>query len=61
MVGLVALGTMNLAWMLTAAVIIFVEKTIPNSHLIARPLGFVMVAGGAVLFVASLLGGTGPM
>jgi predicted metal-binding membrane protein len=52
---------MNLAWMLTAAVIIFVEKTIPNSHLIAPPLGIVMVAGGAVLFVASLLGGAGPM
>ena len=61
MVGLVALGTMNLAWMLTAAVIIFVEKTIPNSHLIARPLGVVMVASGAVLFVASLLGGMEPM
>jgi predicted metal-binding membrane protein len=47
--------------MLTAAVIIFVEKTIPNSHLIARPLGAVMVASGAVLFVASLLGGMEPM
>src|SRR5215212_701373 len=32
MVGLVALGMMNLTWMLTAAVIIFVEKTIPGSH-----------------------------
>jgi predicted metal-binding membrane protein len=49
MVGLVALGMMNLAWMLTAAVIIFAEKTIPNSHRIARPVGVVMVAGGAVL------------
>jgi predicted metal-binding membrane protein len=57
MVGLVALGMMNLAWMLTAAVIIFVEKTIPNSHLIARPLGVVMVAGGALLLATSLLGG----
>jgi predicted metal-binding membrane protein len=61
MIGLVTLGTMNLAWMLTAAVIIFVEKTIPNSHVIARPLGVVMAAGGAILFVASLLGGTGHM
>jgi predicted metal-binding membrane protein len=61
MVALVALGTMNLAWMLSAAVIIFVEKTIPNSHLIARPLGALMVASGAVLFVASLLGGMEPM
>jgi predicted metal-binding membrane protein len=57
MVGLVALRMMNLAWMLTAAVIIFVEKTIPNSHLIARPLGVIMVAGGAVLLATSLLGG----
>jgi predicted metal-binding membrane protein len=57
MVGLVALGMMNLAWMLTAAVIIFAEKTIPNSHRIARPLGVVMVAGGVVLLATSLLGG----
>src|SRR4051794_38676607 len=57
MVGLVALGMMNLTWMLTAAVIIFAEKTIPDSHLIARPLGVIMVAGGAVLLATSLLGG----
>jgi predicted metal-binding membrane protein len=61
MVGLVALGMMNLVWMLTAAVIIFAEKTIPNSHLIARPLGVVMVAGGVVLFTTSLLGGMASM
>src|SRR5215212_11626780 len=57
MVGLVALGMMNLAWMLTAALIIFAEKTIPGSHLVARPLGIVMVVGGIVLLGASLLGG----
>jgi predicted metal-binding membrane protein len=60
MVGLVALGMMNLAWMLTAAVIIFAEKTIPNSHRIAQPVGVVMVAGGAVLLAISLLGGMAP-
>jgi predicted metal-binding membrane protein len=60
MVGLVALGMMNLAWMLTAAVIIFAEKTIPNSHRIARPLGVVMVGGGVVLLATSLLGGMVP-
>src|SRR5215217_2669511 len=43
MVGLVALGMMNLAWMLTAALIIFAKKILPNSHRIARPLGVVMV------------------
>jgi len=57
MVGLVALGTMNPVWMLTAAVIIFAEKTIPGSHRVARPLGMIMVAGGVVLLVASVLGG----
>jgi predicted metal-binding membrane protein len=60
MVGLVALGLMNLVWMLTAAVIIFAEKTIPGSHRIARPLGVVMVAGGVVLLATSLLGGMAP-
>jgi predicted metal-binding membrane protein len=60
MVGLVALGMMNLAWMLTAAVIIFAEKTIPNSHRIARPLGVVLVAGGVVQLATSLLGGMAP-
>lgn len=60
MVGLVALGMMNLAWMLTAAVIIFAEKTLPNSHLIARPLGVVMVVGGVVLLASALLGGMPP-
>jgi predicted metal-binding membrane protein len=48
---------MNLAWMLTGALIIFVEKTLPNSHRIARPLGVVMVGGGVVLLATSLLGG----
>jgi predicted metal-binding membrane protein len=57
MVGLVALGMMNLTWMLTAAVIIFVEKTIPGSHRVAWPLGAIMVAGGVILLVVSLLGG----
>jgi predicted metal-binding membrane protein len=57
MVGLVALGMMNLGWMLTGALIIFAEKTLPNSHSIARPLGVVMVGGGAVLLATSLLGG----
>ena len=60
MVGLVALGIMNLAWMLTAAVIIFAEKTIPGSHRIARPLGVAMVVGGVVLLGVSLLDGMAP-
>ncbi|MDQ3706432.1 MAG: DUF2182 domain-containing protein [Chloroflexota bacterium] len=60
MVGLVALGMMNLAWMLTAAVIIFAEKTVPGSHRVAGPLGILMIAGGLMLLVTSLLGGVAP-
>ena len=33
----------SLAWMLTAAVMIFAEKTIAGSHCIARRLGVIMV------------------
>jgi predicted metal-binding membrane protein len=57
MVGLVAVGMMNLGWMLTGALIIFAEKTLPNSHRIAGPLGVVMVGGGVVLLATSLLDG----
>jgi predicted metal-binding membrane protein len=60
MVGLVALGMMNLTWMLTAAVIIFAEKTIPGSHRVAWPLGVFMVAGGVVLLAVSVLSGIAP-
>lgn len=56
MVGLVALGMVNVAWMLTAAVVIFVEKTIPGSHRVARPLGVLMIIGGVALLGAALLG-----
>jgi predicted metal-binding membrane protein len=49
MAGLVALGMMNVAWMLTATVIIFVEKTLALGHRLARPLGTAMAAGGIVL------------
>jgi predicted metal-binding membrane protein len=58
MVGLVALGMMNLALVFTVALIIFAEKTLPDSHRIARPLGILMVIGGAALLGFSLLGGT---
>jgi predicted metal-binding membrane protein len=60
MVGLVALGMMNLAWMLTAAVIIFVEKTLPDSHRVARPLGVLMMVSGVALLGVSLFGGMQP-
>src|SRR5215211_8853 len=59
MAGLVALGMMNLALVFTAALVIFAEKTLPEGHRIARPLGALMVAGGVVLLGLTLLGGTG--
>jgi predicted metal-binding membrane protein len=57
MVGLIALGMMNLALVFTAALIIFAEKTLPNSHRIARPLGILMIAGGMVLLGLTMWGG----
>jgi predicted metal-binding membrane protein len=57
MVGLIALGMMNLALVFTVALIIFAEKTLPESHRIARPLGVLMVTSGVVLLGLSLLGG----
>ena len=60
MAGLVALGMMNLTWMLTAAVIIFAEKTIPGSHRVAWPLGVLMIGGGVILLVVPMLGGMAP-
>ncbi|MGH7558541.1 MAG: DUF2182 domain-containing protein [Gemmatimonadota bacterium] len=49
MLALVALGMMNVAWMFTAAVIIFVEKSLPGGHRVARPLGIVLIVGGVFL------------
>jgi len=57
MAGLVALGMMNLALVFTAALVIFAEKTLPESHRIARPLGVLMVVVGVVLLGLTLLGG----
>ena len=57
MVGLVALGMMNLALVFTAALVIFAEKTLPESHRIARPLGVLMVAAGVVFLGLTLFGG----
>jgi hypothetical protein len=48
---------MNLALVFTVALIIFAEKTLPESHRIARPLGVLMVAGGVAFLGFSLLGG----
>src|SRR5215204_2780868 len=60
MLGLVALGMMNLALVFTVALIIFAEKTLPNSHGLARPLGVLMVGGAVVFFGLTLFGGMQP-
>ncbi len=60
MVALVALGMMNLALVFTAALVVFAEKTLPNGHRIARPLGVLLVAGGVVLLGLTLWGGMQP-
>jgi predicted metal-binding membrane protein len=60
MLGLVALGMMNLALVFTVALIIFAEKTLANSHRLARPLGVLMVAGGVVLLGLMVFGGMQP-
>jgi len=60
MIGLVALGMMNLALVFTVALMIFAEKTLPESHRIARPLGVLMVAGGVVFLGLTLFGGMQP-
>jgi predicted metal-binding membrane protein len=56
MVALVALGAMNMAWMLTAAVIIFMEKSLPGGHRVARPLGVALIAGGLAMLATPWLG-----
>lgn len=56
MVALVALGAMNMAWMLTAAVIIFIEKTLPGAHRVAPPLGAALIAGGLAMLAMPWLG-----
>lgn len=56
MLALVALGMMNLALMLTAAVIIFVEKTMPGGHRIAAPLGAVLIIAGLISLALPLWG-----
>lgn len=60
MIALVALGMMNLALVFTVALIIFAEKTLPNSHRIARPLGILMMAGGVVFLGLTLFASTQP-
>jgi hypothetical protein len=44
-----SVDVVNVAWMLTATVIIFAEKTLALGHRLARPLGTAMAAGGIVL------------
>ena len=48
---LVALGTMNLAWMLGLAALIFVEKNAPWGERVAQGVSVVLIGFGVMLFV----------
>jgi hypothetical protein len=39
------------------AVIIFIEKTLPGGHRVARPLGAALIAGGLAMLAMPWLGG----
>ena len=54
MLGLVGLGMMNVAWMLSASVVIFLEKTLPGGHRAASALGVALLVGGVFVLGASL-------
>lgn len=56
MIALVGLGAMNMAWMATAAIIIFIEKTLPGGHRVAWPLGVALLGGGLVVLATPWLG-----
>ncbi len=51
MAVLVAVGTMNLLWMIGLTAIIFVEKVLPRGDVLGRVVAVAMAAGGAVLVV----------
>jgi predicted metal-binding membrane protein len=48
---LVALGTMNLAWMLALATLILLEKNAPAGHRIAQAAAAAFVAIGLLLIL----------
>lgn len=52
MAVLVAVGTMNIAWMAALAVVIFVEKVAPRGQMLAIVAAAVFAVVGAVLLIA---------
>lgn len=54
MLALVALGMMNVGWMVAATVVITAEKTLPGGHMLARPAGAVLMGGGVYLLITTL-------
>lgn len=51
MAVLIALGTMNIAWMLAVAVLILVEKVTPSGRLVSAAAALAMAAFGAALLI----------
>lgn len=52
MLVLLLLGMMNLAWMGAVALIILLEKALPNGQAIGKAVGIVLIAMGIVLIAA---------
>jgi predicted metal-binding membrane protein len=59
MVALVALGAMDLRWMVGAAVLIGIEKLGPRTHLVPLLLGIGLVVVGALVALAIIPVGGG--
>lgn len=55
MLALIALGMMNLVWMVLVAVAVFVEKAVPGGARFAPVLGGALIVTGLVLVVVTLL------
>ncbi|MBI4297412.1 MAG: DUF2182 domain-containing protein [Chloroflexi bacterium] len=51
---MLAVGIMNLAWMGAVALLIFVEKLLPQGVLVGRLTGALLVVGGLVIAIAGL-------
>ena len=52
MLVLLLLGMMNLAWMGAVALIILLEKALPNEQAISKAVGIVLIAMGIILIAA---------
>lgn len=52
--GLVAAGTMSLAWMLALTLLVFAEKVLPQAQLISYTIGVALIILGLAVFVSTV-------